>query len=209
PAVQEPRTHPGGAGRDRGPAAALIASAPAPAAIGAIAGERLSRQTYPREGGGQPVESPPGGMPERTKGHAWRACRRATASGVQIPVPPRSLQTGVGRDLLARSPKRRATLGDPFAPDVRAAVRAERPAFGEDSEPPGRAAVWARPGLGLTLSEVGLRGLALMQRSNRAAQHREGPAGGRAEGVAQLAEPQESLAADVLATGGARAAHVA
>src|SRR5207253_10014830 len=88
PAVQEPRTHPGGAGRDRGPAAALIASAPAPAAIGAIAGERLSRQTYPREGGGQPVESPPGGMPERTKGHAWRACRRVTVSGVQIPVPP-------------------------------------------------------------------------------------------------------------------------
>ena len=31
-----------------------------------------------------------GGMPERTKGHAWRACRRVTVSGVQIPVPPRN-----------------------------------------------------------------------------------------------------------------------
>ena len=31
-----------------------------------------------------------GGMPERTKGHAWRACGRVTVPGVQIPVPPRN-----------------------------------------------------------------------------------------------------------------------
>src|SRR5215213_8948960 len=30
----------------------------------------------------------PGGLPERTKGHAWRACRGATLSRVRIPRPP-------------------------------------------------------------------------------------------------------------------------
>ena len=44
-------------------------------------------------------------MAEWLKAHAWKACKRATASGVRIPLSPFDKLTASRRELVERSPE--------------------------------------------------------------------------------------------------------
>src|SRR2546422_9306965 len=72
-----------------------------------------------------------GGVAEWTKAHAWRACRRATVSRVQIPAPP----------LMKRMFKRDKTGTNPDEVHMDAALREARRAIDRADVPVGAVVV--------------------------------------------------------------------